>query len=91
MDHTRVQFGFTYSHALECKQTRIGPILLLPFPAETFHRAILEHVYLNCPLPELQKGLMVVGKMVFGDRRFKVAFIPVEIREGLKSHFLEYR
>lgn len=38
-----------------------------------------------------QKGLMVVGKMVFGDRRFKVAFIPVEIREGLKSHFLEYR
>jgi hypothetical protein len=32
-----------------------------------------------------QKGLMVVGKMVFGDRRFKVAFIPVEIREGLKS------
>ncbi|MCE8425549.1 MAG: hypothetical protein J5U17_07195 [Candidatus Methanoperedens sp.] len=32
-----------------------------------------------------QKGLMVVGKMVFGDRRFKVAFIPNEIREGLKS------
>jgi hypothetical protein len=32
-----------------------------------------------------QKGLMIVGKMVFGDRRFKVAFIPVEIREGLKS------
>ncbi|MBE0523777.1 MAG: hypothetical protein IBX40_05515 [Methanosarcinales archaeon] len=32
-----------------------------------------------------QKGLMVVGKMVFGDRQFKVAFIPVEIREGLKS------
>ena len=32
-----------------------------------------------------QKGLMVVGKMVFGDRRFKVAFIPVEIREELKS------
>ncbi len=32
-----------------------------------------------------QKGLMVVGKMVFGDRQFKVVFIPVEIREGLKS------
>ncbi len=32
-----------------------------------------------------QKGLMVVGKMVFGDRQFRVAFIPVEIREGLKS------
>ena len=32
-----------------------------------------------------QKGLMIVGKMVFGDRQFKVAFIPVEIREGLKS------
>ncbi len=26
-----------------------------------------------------------VGKMVFGDRQFKVVFIPVEIREGLKS------
>ncbi|HJH32127.1 MAG TPA: hypothetical protein C5S50_08135 [Methanosarcinaceae archaeon] len=32
-----------------------------------------------------QKGLMVVGKMVFGDRKFKVAYIPVEIREELKS------
>lgn len=32
-----------------------------------------------------QKGLVVVGKMVFDDRQFKVAFIPVEIREGLKS------
>jgi len=32
-----------------------------------------------------QKGLMVVGKMVFGDRNYKVAFIPVEIREELKS------
>lgn len=31
-----------------------------------------------------QKGLMVVGKMAFGDRQFRVAFIPVEIREGLK-------
>src|SRR3972149_6665484 len=28
-----------------------------------------------------QKGLMVVGKMVFGDRQFKVAFIPIEIRD----------
>jgi DNA-directed RNA polymerase subunit H (RpoH/RPB5) len=32
-----------------------------------------------------KKGLMVVGKMSFGDRQFRVAFIPVEIREGLKS------
>ncbi len=32
-----------------------------------------------------QIGLMVVGKMVFGDRKFKVAFIPVEIRDSLKS------
>ncbi|MFZ3167346.1 MAG: hypothetical protein WA130_06995 [Candidatus Methanoperedens sp.] len=32
-----------------------------------------------------QKGLLVVGKMVFGDRKFKVAFIPIEIRDGLKS------
>jgi hypothetical protein len=32
-----------------------------------------------------QKGLMVIGKMAFGDRQFRVAFIPVEIREGLKS------
>ncbi len=32
-----------------------------------------------------QNGLMIVGKMVFGDRQFKVAFIPGEIREGLKS------
>jgi len=32
-----------------------------------------------------QKGLMVVGKMVFGDRKYKVAFIPVEIRDELKS------
>jgi len=32
-----------------------------------------------------QKGLMVVGKMALGDRQFRVAFIPVEIREGLKS------
>lgn len=30
-------------------------------------------------------GLVVVGKMVFGDRYYKVAFIPIEIREGLKS------
>jgi hypothetical protein len=32
-----------------------------------------------------QKGLMVVGKMVFGERQFKVAFIPIEIRDCLKS------
>ncbi len=32
-----------------------------------------------------QKGLLVVGKMAFSDRQFKVAFIPIEIREGLKS------
>ena len=32
-----------------------------------------------------QKGLIIVGKMVFGDRNFKVAFIPVEIREELTS------
>lgn len=32
-----------------------------------------------------QKGLMVVGRMIFGDRRFKVAFIPIEIRDSLKS------
>jgi len=32
-----------------------------------------------------QKGLMIVGKMVFGERKFKVAYIPVEIREELKS------
>lgn len=37
-----------------------------------------------------QKGLMVVGKMVFGDRQFKVVFIPVEIREGLKSVLKDY-
>ncbi|NOR47264.1 MAG: hypothetical protein GQ533_04355 [Methanosarcinaceae archaeon] len=30
-----------------------------------------------------QRGLMVVGKMAFGDRNYKVAFIPVEIREEL--------
>jgi len=37
-----------------------------------------------------QKGLMVVGKMAFGDRQFKVAFIPVEIREELKSVLKDY-
>ncbi|CAG0978039.1 MAG: hypothetical protein MPEBLZ_04396 [Candidatus Methanoperedens nitroreducens] len=31
-----------------------------------------------------QKGLLVVGKMVFGERQFKVAFIPNELRDGLK-------
>jgi hypothetical protein len=35
-----------------------------------------------------QKGLMVVGKMVYGERQFKVAFIPVEIRDGLRSILL---
>lgn len=30
-----------------------------------------------------QRGLMVVGKMAFGDRNYKVAFIPVEIRKEL--------
>ncbi len=34
-----------------------------------------------------QKGLMIVGKMVFGERQFKVAFIPIEIRDCLKSLF----
>lgn len=34
-----------------------------------------------------QKGLIVVGKMVFGERQFKVAFIPVEIRDCLESLF----
>jgi hypothetical protein len=32
-----------------------------------------------------QKGLLVVGKMVYGERQFKVAFIPVEIRDSLRS------
>jgi hypothetical protein len=35
-----------------------------------------------------QKGLMVVGKMVYGERQFKVAFIPKEIRDGLRSMLL---
>jgi hypothetical protein len=35
-----------------------------------------------------QKGLLVVGKMVYGERQFKVAFIPVEIRDGLRSILL---
>lgn len=35
-----------------------------------------------------QKGLLVVGKMVYGDRKFKVAFIPIEIRDGLRSILL---
>jgi hypothetical protein len=38
-----------------------------------------------------QKGLIIVGKMAFGDRQFKVAFIPVEIREGLKSMLKGYK
>lgn len=32
-----------------------------------------------------QKGLMIVGKMAFDKRQFKVAFIPNEIRDDLKS------
>jgi hypothetical protein len=32
-----------------------------------------------------QKGLLFVGKMGFGDRNYKIAFIPVEIRDGLKD------
>lgn len=31
-----------------------------------------------------QKGLVIVGKMMFGSKQFKVAFIPFEIREKLK-------
>jgi len=32
-----------------------------------------------------QKGLLVVGKMVYGERHFKVAFISKEIRDSLRS------
>jgi hypothetical protein len=32
-----------------------------------------------------QKGLLFVGKMGFGDRNYKIAFIPVEIRDDLKD------
>ena len=32
-----------------------------------------------------QKGLFIVGKMNFGDRQFKVAFIPIEIRDLLHT------
>jgi len=32
-----------------------------------------------------QKGLLFVGKMGFGDRNYKIAFIPVEIRDNLKD------
>lgn len=32
-----------------------------------------------------QKGLLFVGKMGFGDRNYKIAFIPVEIRDDLKG------
>lgn len=35
-----------------------------------------------------QKGLLFVGKMGFGDRNYKIAFIPVEIREDLKKLFV---
>lgn len=32
-----------------------------------------------------KKGLLFVGKMGFGDRNYKIAFIPVEIRDDLKD------
>ena len=32
-----------------------------------------------------QKGLLFIGKMGFGDRNYKTAFIPVEIRDDLKD------
>jgi len=32
-----------------------------------------------------QKGLLFVGKMGFGDRNYKIAFIPIEIRDDLKD------
>ncbi len=32
-----------------------------------------------------QKGLLFIGKMGFGDRNYKIAFIPVEIRDDLKD------
>lgn len=38
------------------------------------------------PIGELRKkGLLFVGKMVFGERNYKVAFIPVELRDQLKN------
>ena len=35
-----------------------------------------------------QKGLLFVGKMGFGDRNYKIAFIPIEIRDDLKNLFV---
>lgn len=32
-----------------------------------------------------QKGLLFVGKMGFDDRNYKIAFIPIEIRDDLKN------
>jgi len=32
-----------------------------------------------------QKGLLFVGKMGFGDRNYKIAFIPIEIRDDLSG------
>lgn len=32
-----------------------------------------------------QNGLLFVGKMGFGDRNYKIAFIPIEIRDDLKN------
>jgi len=33
----------------------------------------------------MQKGLLFVGKMGFDDRNYKIAFIPIEIRDDLKN------
>lgn len=32
-----------------------------------------------------QKALLFVGKMGFGDRSYKVAFVPVELRDGVRA------
>jgi len=38
------------------------------------------------PIMELrQKGLLFVGKMGFGDRNYKIAFVPNELRDGMRS------
>jgi len=37
------------------------------------------------PIAELrQKGLLFVGKMGFGDRNYKIAFVPNELRDGMR-------
>ncbi len=42
--------------------------------------------FCGSPIGELrQRGLLFVGKMGFGDRNYKIAFIPNELRDGLKS------